>query len=336
MTGETKFTAFVVHEEKDGTFSGRTESRRIDDLPEGELTVRVSHSSLNYKDALSASGNRGVTKTYPHQPGIDAAGVVEESGTSRFKRGDAVIVDGGDLGMNTPGGFGEYIRVPASWAVPLPQSLSPRDAMALGTAGFTAALAVNEIAPLVKTGAGEILVTGATGGVGSYAVSILSALGYSVCAVTGKADAANYLKSLGATRVISREEATERWEKPLLSAEWAGVIDTTGGPILSRAIKACRHGAVVAACGNAASAELSLTVFPFILRGVRLIGIDSTTCPEERRRDVWSRLAADWRPAAIDEIARDITLDALNDEIERMLRSNMRGRVVVHLPDSTG
>jgi acrylyl-CoA reductase (NADPH) len=336
MNGEREFPAFVVHQESDGTFLGRTETRRIDDLPDGEITVRVSHSSLNYKDALSATGNRGVTRDYPHQPGIDAVGVVEESSHSRFRRGDAVIVDGGDLGMNTPGGFGGYIRVPAAWAVSLPPSLSPRNAMALGTAGFTAALAAGEVTSIVGPEDGEILVTGATGGVGSYAVSILSHLGYSVCAVTGKADAVDYLKGLGAGRTISRTEAADRWEKPLLSAEWAGVIDTVGGPILSRAIKACHHGGAVAACGNAASPELSLTVFPFILRGVRLIGIDSTTCPVEQREQIWNRLATDWWPRGVDEIVRDITLEELNDEIQRMLHGDMRGRVVVHIPDFDG
>jgi len=324
---EGVYRALVVREH-DGVFTRAVETRRIADLPAADLIVRVSHSSLNYKDALSASGNRGVTRNYPHQPGIDAVGVVEESAVEEFQRGDTVIVGGGDLGMNTPGGFGRYIRVPASWAVPLPDGLSPREAMALGTAGFTAALSVEEIVAGTSPDDGEILVTGSTGGVGSYAVSILASAGYRVCAVTGKTDAHDYLKSLGADRIISRTEASDKWDKPLLSVEWAGVVDTVGGTILSRAVKACRPGGTVTACGNAQSPELPLTVFPFILRGVRLIGIDSPTTPPERRRKIWNRLAGEWRPPRLEEVARDVTLDQLDGEIQRMLDGGLTGRVV--------
>ncbi len=330
------YRALIVREESSGVFTRRVEDRRVEDLPAGELTVRVSHSSLNYKDALSASGNKGVTRNYPHQPGIDAAGRVVESSVSGFSPGDRVIVDGGDLGMNTPGGFGEYIRVPAAWAVLLPEGLSPAVAMAIGTAGFTAALSVEEITRTTSPDQGEILVTGATGGVGTFAVKLLAAAGYSVCAVTGKEEAKEYLRRLGAKRIISREEAQAGGERPLLSAVWAGVVDAVGGPILAAAIKACKPGATVTACGNASSPDLPLTVYPFILRGVRLIGIDSTTCPQKRRQEVWNRLAGELGGA--DEffhlVARTVPLDELNDEIDTMLKGGVRGRVVVTCGES--
>ena len=337
---QTQYRALIVREADDGTFHRQIQQCDVADLPAGELTVRVSHSSLNYKDALSATGNRGVTRKFPHQPGIDAVGTVVDSDTADFSSGDEVIVGGRDLGMNTPGGFGEYIRVPADWAIPLPAGLSHRDAMAFGTAGFTAAMAVEEVlqmaapaaspaSPAVSPADGEILVTGASGGVGSIAVAILAKLGFSVCAVTGKPEAHEQLYRLGASRIIDRETATKNVHKPMLSATWAGAVDSVGGTILAAAVKAARPGAVVAACGNAASIELPLTVFPFILRGVRLIGIDSPTCPNTRRTALWEALAGPWRPAQLSEIARDVALDDLDQEITRMLAGGSNGRVVV-------
>lgn len=329
----TEYRALIVRESEAGEFSRSIETRTIAELPEGDVTVRVSYSSLNYKDALSATGNRGVTRAFPHQPGIDAVGTVVASESDSFARGETVIVGGRDMGMNTAGGFGEYVRVPTDWVTPLPDQLSPRDAMAYGTAGFTAAMAVEEITSRIDPKDGEVLVTGATGGVGSFAVAILSKLGYSVCAVTGKEEAHPYLERLGAQRIIDRAAATDRVEKPILSAEWSAVVDNVGGPILARAIKACKPGAVVASCGNAASADLPLTVFPFILRGVRLIGIDSPTCPALRRAQLWDNLAGRWRPDAIETIAREVPLEELEGEIGAILQGGMRGRVVVrHRP----
>lgn len=323
------YRALIAYRDADGNTHRRVETRSTADLPDGDLLVRVKYSSLNYKDALSAAGRPGVTKRYPHQPGIDAAGIVVESGSPDFERDDAVIVFGRDLGMNTPGGFGEYIRVPAEWAVPLPAGLTLHDAMIFGTAGFTAAMAVEEVTRDLTPEDGELLVTGATGGVGSFSVAILSQLGYRVCAVSGKTDAVPYLTALGAQRVIDREAATSGSEKPLLSAEWTGVVDTVAGPILGRAIKACAPHAVVAACGNASSPDVPVTVFPFILRGVRLVGIDSPTCGAERRRDLWSRLAGAWRPRDLSSIGVDVDLESLSEKIDAMLVGGVRGRVVV-------
>lgn len=326
---KTEYTAFIVREDENGGYTRGIEKRNVEDLPDGELTVHVAYSSLNYKDALSGTGNRGVTRTFPHQPGIDGVGIVEESNNDAFSPGDTVILGGGDLGMNTAGGFGEYVRIPADWAIHLPKELPEAEAIAIGTAGFTAAMAVEEITERVAPQDGEILVTGATGGVGSYAIAILSQLGYSVCAVTGKESAHPYLRELGAQRIIDRDAATKGADKPILSAEWAGAIDNVGGPILARAIKAAKPNAVVASCGNAASADLPLTVFPFILRGVRLIGIDSPSCPPERRRRLWKNLSDPWYPRGIKKITREISLSELDGAIDTILHGGMRGRVVI-------
>jgi len=326
---DTTFRALIARRHDDGKTTRRIEERRIGDLPEGEVTIRVRYSSLNYKDALSAAGRPGVTRRYPHQPGIDAAGEVVASGVEQFQPGDPVIAGGRDLGMNTAGGFGEYIRVPAEWVTRCPDQLSLRDAMALGTAGFTAAMSVDEISRAVPPDAGEILVTGATGGVGSVAVSILASSGYRVCAVTGKGDAASYLTDLGASRIIDRESAVDESGRPLSSATWAGVIDSVGGPILASAIRATQPDGVVAACGNAASPDLPLTVYPFILRGVRLLGINSPACPRERRDALWNDLATRLRPPRLDRIARTISLEELDEAIDAILAGGVRGRFVV-------
>lgn len=322
------FDALWVEEQADGTFRRTIVQRNVDDLPPGDLLIRVHYSSLNYKDALSASGNRGVTRKYPHTPGIDAAGVVVESAVTDFQPGDEVIVIGYDLGMNTPGGFGGYIRVPAQWAVLRPTGLTLRESMALGTAGFTAAQCV---AALLQhgVGAGEVLVTGATGGVGSIAVALLSKLGMTVVAATGKPEEADYLHDLGAHTVIARSEIEDASGKPLLRERWAGVVDTVGGALLATAIRATRYGGAVAACGNVASPALELTVYPFILRGVKLLGIDSVNVPITERRALWSRLAGEWKLAVLDRLARVVTLPELNAEIDAILLGQQRGRVVL-------
>ncbi|MFP4153687.1 MAG: YhdH/YhfP family quinone oxidoreductase [Alkalispirochaeta sp.] len=329
ISPDTPFRALVTRRTDDGTATRRIEERRIGELPEGEVTIRVRYSSLNYKDALSASGRPGVTRRYPHQPGIDAAGEVVASRDDLFRPGDSVIVGGRDLGMNTAGGFGEYIRVPAEWVTRCPEGLSLRDAMALGTAGFTAAMAVDEIARYRPPGEAEILVTGASGGLGSIAVSILASSGYQVCAVTGKADAAAYLTELGAHRIIDRESAVDTSDRPLSSAVWAGVIDSVGGPILASAIRATMPDGIVTACGNAASPDLPLTVFPFILRGIRLVGINSPACPRERRDALWNDLATRLRPPHLDRIARTISLEELDEAVDAILAGDVRGRLVV-------
>lgn len=329
------FDALWVEEGADGTFRRTIVQRNVDDLPPGDLLIRVHYSSLNYKDALSASGNRGVTRRYPHTPGIDAAGVVVESAVADFRPGDEVVVIGYDLGMNTPGGFGGYVRVPAQWAVLRPKGLTLYESMVLGTAGFTAAQCV---AALLQhgVGVGEVLVTGATGGVGSIAVALLSKLGMTVVAATGKAEEADYLYDLGAHTVIGRSEVEDASGKPLLRERWAGVVDTVGGAFLATAIRATRYGGAVAACGNVASPALELTVYPFILRGVKLLGIDSVNVPIAERGALWSRLAGEWKLAVLDRLARKVTLSGLNAEIEAILLGQQRGRVVLEHAGSEG
>ncbi len=272
MDSET-FKAMVVQETAAGTYTRRIAEKSLDDLPAGEVLVRVHYSSLNYKDGLSATGHRGVTKRYPHTPGVDAAGVVEESLSEAFQPGDQVIVTSYDLGMNTPGGFGQYIRVPAGWVVPLPENLSPKESMAYGSAGLTAGFCILKLQGHgITPERGEILVTGATGGVGSFAVAMLAKIGYQVVAVTGKMDEKQFLIDLGAKEIISRDEATDTSGKPLLKGRWAGVVDAVGGEILATAIRSTKlHGAVTC-CGNVASPDLPINVYPFILRGISRSG----------------------------------------------------------------
>jgi len=326
----TEFRALQVDEQPDGTFRRSIVTRTTDELPPGEVLVKVLFSSLNYKDALSATGNKGVTRKYPHTPGIDAAGIVEESQSPEFGPGDAVVVIGYDLGMNTPGGYGEFIRVPANWVAKLPPQLAAYESMMLGTAGFTAAMAVEALQwHEVMSQQGEILVTGATGGVGSVAVALLAQLGYDVVAATGKLQETSFLQALGAKSVIHRDELVDSSSKALLRERWAGVVDTVGGPLLSSAVKAVRLGGSVAVCGNVASARLDTTVFPFILRGVNLLGIDSANYPIDRRRALWQRLAGEWRLEILENLSREVPLNQLDREIDRILQGKLTGRIVV-------
>jgi putative YhdH/YhfP family quinone oxidoreductase len=325
-----QFKAMVVEEIEDKKYMRKITDRSIDDLPKGEVLVKVGYSSLNYKDALSASGNRGVTRKYPHTPGIDAAGVVTESAVSDFVPGDKVIVTSYDLGMNTPGGFGQYIRVPADWVVSLPENMTLKESMAYGTAGFTAALSVLALKNHhVIPGQGDILVTGASGGVGSIAISILTRLGYTVVAVSGKEKERQFLHDLGVVEILTRKAATDLSGRPLLRERWAGVLDTVGGDILATAIKSTKMGGTVTCCGNVASHELNTTVFPFILRGVCLVGINSQNCPMDIRRQIWLNLADSWK-VNVDRLMTETTLDDLDENIEKMLRGKLKGRVVLH------
>lgn len=327
------FKCLVVRDE-DGRYVRRVELRAVDSLPDGDVLIRVHYSSLNYKDALSATGHRGVTRRYPHTPGIDAAGVVEASTDARFNPGDEVIVTSYDLGMNTPGGFGQYIRVPADWIVPLPAGLALRESMVYGTAGFTAAMSVHRLEGHGLTpDTGEILVTGATGGVGSVAVAILAGLGYTVVAATGKPERKQFLLDIGAAEVVSRGEVDDAGGRPLLAERWAGVVDTVGGDILATAIKATRSRGIVTCCGLVASAELSVSVFPFILRGVSLRGIDSAECPMPERTRLWKKIAGLWKIDALDALATERTLETLDPEIQRILKGEQTGRVVVNLTE---
>lgn len=325
------FKAMVVTETPEKTFTRQITTRSIDDLPEGDVLIKVEYSSLNYKDALSATGNKGVTRNYPHTPGIDSAGVVAESRSDKFSPGDNVIVTSFDLGMNTAGGFAEFIRVPADWVVKLPAGLTMKEAMIYGTAGFTAGLSVNALIHMVKPDQGEILVTGASGGVGSVAISILTKLGYQVVAVSGLFEEQAYLTGIGAKEIISREDATDTSGRPVLKARWAGVIDTVGGDILATAIKSTKYGGSVTCCGNVASPDLPLSVFPFILRSVRLLGIDSQNCPMERRSAIWEKLAGDWRLEGLMGISNEITLEDLDERMQLMLQGKNKGRTVVRV-----
>jgi len=329
---DKKFKAMVVKETEDKKYIREITEKSIDELPEGEVLVKVKYSSLNYKDALSATGNKGVTKNYPHTPGVDAAGIVEKCKGNEFQSGDEVIVHAYDLGMDTPGGFGQYIRVPAEWVVKLPRGLSLKESMVYGTAGFTAALSIlkleqNGVAPQI----GEILVTGSTGGVGSIAVAILAKAGYQVVASTGKMDEKQFLIDLGAKEVMSRDESIDTSGRSLLKGRWAGVVDTVGGDILATAIKSTKYGGVVTCCGNVASHELNTNVYPFILRGVSLIGIDSANCPKDIRKKVWDKMANEWKLDNLDQLTNEISLEELDSNIELILKGKQKGRVVVDL-----
>ena len=329
------YKAYVVEKGEDGSFSGEIQDKTISELPSGDITVRVEYSSLNYKDALSATGNRAVTKTYPHTPGIDAAGIVEESNAESIPEGTPVIVTSYDLGMNTPGGFGQYIRVPADWVVPLPPGLSLMESMICGTAGFTAGLSVLKLTASVKPEQGPIVVTGATGGVGSVAVAILSKLGYTVSGVSGKPDAKDFLGPLGVDKIIGRKAFLENTDRPLLKPLWAGAVDTVGGDPLATAIKSTHPLGVVTCCGNVASPQLPITVFPFILRGVSLMGVNSQGCPMNIRKIVWENLSHDWKFDGLERICQEIPLQKLGDRIEAILKSRSLGRTVVRLDQTS-
>lgn len=330
--GESTFRAMVVEEKEEGRFESGIEERSLSDLPEGDVLVRVRYSSLNYKDALSAVGNKGVTRNYPHTPGIDAAGEVVESASGAFSPGEKVLVTGWDMGMNTDGGFGEYVRVPAEWVLTLPEGMELKESMMYGSAGFTAGLSLHEIeAAGLTPQSGEIIVSGASGGVGSLSVGILSAAGYSVTAVTGKPGAAELLGRLGAKSVVGRDEVQDSSNRPLLKGRFAGAIDTVGGEMLSAIIRSTGYGGVVTCCGNAGGADLRITVYPFILRAVRLIGIDSVACPGPLRKSVWERLAGMWRVSELRQLATDIRLEDVPARLEKMLENTHTGRFVVDM-----
>ena len=329
----TNFKAFWVEKTDDGVSHSVIE-RSTDDLPEGELLVKVAYSSLNYKDAMSAKGLPGVTRNYPHTPGIDAAGVIVESTDSGFAEGDEVIVIGYDLGMNTAGGYGQYIRVPANWAVKMPAGLDVREAMIIGTAGFTAALCVDKIEQMgAQPSDGPVVVTGATGGVGSVAVALLAKLGYDVVASSGKAEKDDYLKSLGAGSVISRADLSEENKRPMAAETWAHGIDTVGGEILSNVIKGLKYNGSVAICGLVASPAFSTTVLPFILRNVNVLGVDSVELPLAKKQEIWHRLATDLKPDALDKMTTEVTLDGLSDVIDSIIQGGVSGRTLVKLDD---
>jgi acrylyl-CoA reductase (NADPH) len=332
MALQQNFKALVVSETAPKQFLREIKRKTFTELPANEVLIEVKYSSLNYKDALSATGNKGVTRNYPHTPGIDAAGVVAESSNLAFEEGDEVIVTGFDLGMNTSGGFGRYIRVPASWVLRLPGNLTLRESMAYGTAGFTAALCVLKLqAHGLTKDSGEVLVTGATGGVGSIAVGILAKAGFRVVAATGKTKERDFLTGLGAVEVITRAEADDSSGRPMLKGRWGGVVDTVGGNILATAIKSTKEEGCVACCGNAMSADLAISVFPFILRGVSLLGVNSVDIPTGDRLLAWQKLAQDWKIDLSSDLVSECSLEELSPKIDQILKGGIRGRIVVNL-----
>jgi len=327
-----QFRCYLVTKDADGRVTGQIANRPLEELPEGEVLIRVAYSSLNYKDALGATGHLGVNRRFPNIPGVDAAGVVARSGVYEFVPGDPVVVTGFDMGMNRWGGWAEYIRVPQDWIVRLPRGMSLHESMILGSAGFTAGLCADALQKhAVAPDRGEVLVTGASGGVGSLAVALLAKLGYRVVASTGKAAAHELLRKLGACEILSREAVDDRSGKPLLSGRWAGAIDTVGGNTLSTILRTMRHDGCVASVGLTGGSDLPITVYPFILRAVVLAGIDAAWCPLPIRHQTWARLADPWRLDCLPSIAQTVSLDALPSQIEEILTGRIIGRVVVEI-----
>ncbi len=307
--------------------------KSVDDLPEGDILIKVNFSSLNYKDALSASGAPGVTRNYPHTPGIDAAGVIVETSDSNFKEGDSVIVTGYDLGMDTAGGFGEYIRVPASWVIKLPNGLSERDSMALGTAGLTAGLSIQALDDYNSNNGFNglnTIVTGSTGGVGSIAVMLLSKLDASVTAVTGKDTQKELLQRLGASEIISREELSELCRTPIGKTIWDFGVDVVSGNILTLLLSSLKPGGAVACSGLVGGPSFESSIFPFILRGNALLGIDSVEIPLEKKLQVWENFASDWK-LDLTPLVKEVNLEDLENEISTILSGGQVGRVLVNL-----
>jgi NADPH2:quinone reductase len=325
-----RFKAFRISE-TDGKSEGKLVEVSLDELSAGDVVIEAAYSSVNYKDALAGTGVGKIVRRFPVIGGIDVAGTVQSSGDARLANGDEVLVTGHEMSVTHDGGYAQYVRVPADWVVPLPAGLTLRDAMAIGTAGFTAALSIVEMERNGLTpDAGPVIVTGATGGVGSMAVELLSTLGYQVTALTGKDDCHDYLRTLGAVEVLSRH-TLEMGTRPLEKARWAGAVDPAGGPILAWLTRTMKAGGCIASSGLTAGVELQTTVLPFILRGVKLLGIDSVMCPMERRLEVWRRLASDMKSTHTDLIVREISLDDLPDAFATLLEGAARGRFIVRI-----
>ena len=325
------FTAYVV-DKQDDRVAGRIESLSLADLPAGEVTIQVAYSSLNYKDGLACTGRGGIVRQYPHVPGVDAAGTVVASESADVEVGERVVITGYDFGVGSFGGYAEYARVPAAWVARTPDNLSDFEAMAMGTAGFTAAMCLlamerNGTAPEQ----GPILVTGATGGVGSLAVDVLARQGYTVAASTGKPEQHELLRELGASEILSRDDVslTDPKPRPLLKSTWAGAVDTVGGATLSGLIRTTKHGGNIALCGLVAGHDFAGTVIPFLLRGVNLLGIDSVACPMAYRQEIWNRLADDLKPRHLTRLARVITLSELPNAVNDILQGKITGRLLV-------
>ncbi|MGL4333184.1 MAG: YhdH/YhfP family quinone oxidoreductase [Bacteroidales bacterium] len=326
------FKAFRTVEEN-GAFISSVVEIPIDTLPTNEVLVKVHYSGINYKDLLSSKGNKGVTKVYPHTPGIDAAGVVVSDKSGTFKSGDQVVVMGYDLGMNTDGGFAEYISVPSDWVLLKPERFTLKEAMLIGTSGFTAALGISKMLRMGQTPEdGPLVVTGATGGVGAFAVQILSSLGFDVCCVTGKMEMKDSLLALGAKAVMLRDEFMVPKEKPLVRPRFAGGLDTVGGEMLVSLLKQTSKSGSVSTCGNVGGAELNMTVLPFILNGINLLGINAADTPMSIRKDVWKLLCEAVDPEMVSRLGKEISLGEVGDAIEQMSNGQHTGRFLIKLP----
>jgi putative YhdH/YhfP family quinone oxidoreductase len=320
----------MVRKGDDGNFTYGVETISRDELPAGDVVIEVAYSSLNFKDALACLGHPGVVRTFPHVPGIDCAGTVVESSSAEYRVGDQVLVTGYELGAPRWGGFAAYVRVPAEWVVTLPSGLTLRESMIYGTAGFTAAQCVTAIeAGGIGPASGEVLVTGATGGVGCIAVAILAKLGYRVAAMSGKADRHDWLRKLGASKILGRDALVDDTDRPLLTARWAAAVDTVGGKPLANILRSLEYRGIVAACGLVAGLEIPTTVYPFLLRGVTLAGIDSAKCPRPQRLEMWHKLSGQWRVDSLASVAEEVTLDELPDRVQRILAGKIVGRTLV-------
>ncbi len=324
--------AFVVEKIEDKKFEAGVQDIETPKISEDEVLIKASYSSLNFKDALSSIGNSGVTKVFPHVTGIDVAGTIEKSNSKEFLVGDKVLVTGYDLGMNTHGGHSQFVKVPASWVIKIPNGISDKEIMTYGTAGLTAALSINELLNnKITPQSGAILVTGATGGVGSIAVSILSKLGFEVVAISGKKEKIEFLKKLGAIDVILRDEFDIENRRPMGSQKYAAVVDTVGGNILAEALKVLKYDGVATCCGLTSSHELSTNVFPFILRGVRLIGIDSVECTRDKKQRAWEKIANEFKLDSLAELTNEITLDEIKEAYDKLLSGRAVGRYLVKI-----
>jgi acrylyl-CoA reductase (NADPH) len=328
----TVFQAFVVNKTEED-FSADFKQLTVDDLPAGEVLIKVAYSSVNYKDGLASIQEGKIVRSYPFVPGIDLAGTVAESNDSRFKVGDEVIATSYALGVSHFGGYSEYASVKSDWIVPLPKGLTLKEAMALGTAGFTAALAIHQ---LEKNGLrpqnGQVLVTGATGGVGSIGINILNSLGYTVAASTGKSSEHDYLRELGASEILSREETSAESNRPLEKERWAGSLDSVGGSTLAYLIRSTRYGGSIAAYGNTGGPNVNTTVFPFILRAINVLGIESVNCPMELRELLWHLLASDYKPGhLLDTIGHEIPFEELPQALAAILKGGIRGRTIIKI-----
>ena len=317
-------------EEIEGKFTKEVRELPLKDLDNSDILIRIKYSALNFKDALSASGNKGITREYPHTPGIDGAGIVERSSSSKFKKGDEVIVTSFDLGMNTNGAFSEYISVPQEWVIPLPDTLTLKEAAAIGTAGLTAAIGVSKLIANGQKEGNSILVTGATGAVGSFSVKLLSNLGFKVTALSSKADKKEFLTSIGADKVVLIDEFEKHAKRPLLKAKYDGAIDVVGGELLENILKQINPQGSVAICGLVGSPQLNTTVFPFILRGINLLGINSAELEDEHRQTLWEMLAHEWK-IDLSNITHEHSLEELPKLIDAMLEGKSTGRAVIKI-----